>query len=145
MNLEAELTRSLPGWLQPGAREGFNPFEALDNPILLGLFLVVRISALVLLVPVAEEIFWRGFLLRWVASRHWETEPIGRYTPGSFAVVTVLFALAHPEWIAAAVYSALMNGLLYRTRDLWSCVVAHAVSNLLLVLYILVTGSWSLW
>lgn len=145
LNLESRLTASFPVWLQPGDRAGFNPFETLSNPALLVGFLLVRITALAILVPVAEELFWRGFLLRWIASKDWRRTPIGRYTPGSFLAVTFLFALAHPEWIAAALYSALLNWLIYRTRDLWSCVIAHATSNLLLAGYILVTRSWYLW
>jgi hypothetical protein len=47
--------------------------------------------------------------------------------------------------LAAAVYAALLNGLMYWRRDLWNCIVAHSVSNLVLAVYILTTGSWSLW
>lgn len=63
----------------------------------------------------------------------------------SALIVTLLFALAHPEWLAAAVYCTLLNGLLYWKGDLWNCVVAHGVSNLVLAIYILFTGSWELW
>jgi membrane protease YdiL (CAAX protease family) len=59
--------------------------------------------------------------------------------------VTLLFTAAHPEWLAAAVYCAILNGLIYWKRDLWSCVVAHATSNLLLAVYILTTATWELW
>jgi CAAX prenyl protease-like protein len=96
-------------------------------------------------VPVVEELFWRGFLLRWVISANWEGHPVGIFTMRSFLWVVLLFTLAHPEWLAAAVYCALMNILLYWKKDLWLCIVAHSTSNLLLVFYILMTGSWELW
>jgi ABC-type spermidine/putrescine transport system permease subunit II len=70
---------------------------------------------------------------------------LGRFGVRSFVAVTVLFAVAHPEWLAAAVYCVLLNGLVYWKKDLWSCVVAHAVSNLALAVYILTTESWWLW
>jgi hypothetical protein len=38
-----------------------------------------------------------------------------------------------------------MNVLLYRTKNLWACVVAHAVSNALLGTWVVLTGSWELW
>jgi hypothetical protein len=59
--------------------------------------------------------------------------------------VTLMFTLAHPEWMAAAVYCVLLNLLLSWTRDLWNCVVAHGVSNLVLGVYVLWTDSWELW
>jgi CAAX prenyl protease-like protein len=108
-------------------------------------FVAVRLVGLALVVPVAEELFWRGFLARWLLGPDWQTRPVGQFTPVSFAIVTLLFTLAHPEWVAAAVYCALLNGLAYWTRDLWNCVVAHAVSNLVLGGYILTTGDWKLW
>mgnify|MGYP002683041209 CR=1 FL=1 len=93
----------------------------------------------------AEEIFWRGFLLRWLTNAEWEKVPLGRFSGMSFLLVTLLFTLAHPEWLAAAVYCALLNGFIYWKQDLWSCVVAHGVSNLLLGLYVLTTEHWWLW
>src|SRR5262249_30767252 len=100
---------------------------------------------LAVLVPVAEELFWRGFLARWLVNPDWQRQPLGHFTPASFIIVTVLFTLAHPEWLAAAVYCALLNGLLAWKRDLWNCVVAHGVSNLALGVYILTEKDWKLW
>jgi CAAX prenyl protease-like protein len=143
--LELALASYLPSWLAPSPRLGFNPFEELSSPLWIALFIVVRLVGLVVLTPIAEELFWRGFLLRWLISPDWETVPIGRFSPGSFLGVTLLFALAHAEWLAAAAYCILLNGLLYWKKDLWSCVIAHAASNLLLAAYILATGTWWLW
>ena len=135
----------LPSWLRPEPRVGFDPFTSIANGTTRWIFIASRLAGLALLVPVVEELFWRGFLARWLLSPDWQKEPLGRFTPFSFAVVTLLFTLAHPEWLAAAVYCALLNGLLMWKRDLWSCVVAHGVSNLVLGIYILATGSWELW
>jgi CAAX prenyl protease-like protein len=145
LNLEHRVAAVLPGWLQPKERAAFNPYESLVNPTSRWGFLAVRFAGLVLLVPVAEELFWRGFLLRWLISSNWQQQEIGQFTWFSFTGVTLLCALAHPEWFAAAVYCSLLNGLLYWKRDLWNCVVAHAVSNLVLAIYILATGHWELW
>ena len=62
-----------------------------------------------------------------------------------FLIVILLFTVAHPEWLAAAVYCALLNGLFYWKKCLWCCIVAHSVSNLVLGAYILTTGAWWLW
>lgn len=144
LNLDKHLQAWLPSGLQPN-RIGYNPLEAIEDPMTRWAFILVRIAGMALLVPVAEELFWRGFLLRWLISAHWEKVPLGRFTWPSFAGVTFLFMLAHPEWISAAVYCMLLNGLLYWKRDLWSCVVAHGISNLALAIYILASSDWSLW
>ena len=145
LGLEERVAAYLPGWLRPGSRVAYNPFQDLAQPLAVWGFVGLRMIGLVVLVPLAEELFWRGFLVRWLISAEWEEVPLGRFSAKSFLAVTLLFALAHPEWLAAAVYCALLNGLLYWKRDLWSCIVAHAVSNFVLGLYILTTGDWWLW
>lgn len=145
LRIEESIAAHLPGWLRPGPRVGYDPFQQLTQPLTAWAFVGLRMIGLVVLVPLAEELFWRGFLLRWFISAEWNEVPLGRFSGMSFLGVTLLFTLAHPEWLAAAVYCALLNGLLYWKKDLWSCIVAHAVSNLVLGLYILTTGAWWLW
>jgi CAAX prenyl protease-like protein len=145
LRLEAVLPEYLPSALVPAPRVAFNPFEQLHSPWAIGLFLAARLMGLVILVPLAEELFWRGFLARWLISPDWRQVPIGRFSTMSFVVVTLLFTLSHPEWFAAAVYCALLNALLIYTKDLWNCIVAHSVSNLLLAVYVVAGGEWWLW
>ena len=63
------------------------------------------------------------------------------------AASSVLFALGHAphEWVAAVAYGLLMAGLWILRKDLLSCVVAHAVTNLALGVYVQYTGRWELW
>jgi CAAX prenyl protease-like protein len=145
LKLEAYVTAWLPRFLRPGPREAYNPWEHLSQPWMVYGFIAFRLIGLAILVPIAEELFWRGFLSRWLIAEDWLQVPLGTFTTSSFFYVSALFTLAHPEWLAAAVYAVLINGLLYWKRDLWSCIVAHGVSNLLLGLYVLTTGAWHLW
>ena len=107
------------GMAAAGTSAGLRPASAAPASWAVWGFVFARLWGLVVLVPVAEELFWRGFLNRWIQSPHWEEVPVGRFTAGSFVTVTLLFALAHPEWLAAACYCALVNGLLIWKRDLW--------------------------
>lgn len=145
LHLEQSIIRFLPDWLHPDNRMSFNPFQAIENPLGQWSFVAARLLGLAVLVPVIEEIFWRGFLLRWIISPEWQDQKIGDFTLKSFLMITLLFTLAHPEWLAAAVYCSLINILLYWKRDLWNCIVAHGTSNLLLGLYILYSQTWELW
>ena len=72
--------------------------------------------------------------------------PVGAFR-GPFTVVTVGFGLAHSraDWIAAVITGALYNCVAYRTKSLSSCVLAHAITNLLLGLWIMKTRQWGFW
>jgi CAAX prenyl protease-like protein len=144
LHVEQMLASYLPSWLRPETRVAYNPFEHLDGGAVWA-FIAVRIVGIAVVVPLAEELFWRGFLLRWLIDPEWEKVPLGEFTLSSCCIVTFMFTLAHPEWLAAVSYALLLNGLLYWKRDLWLCVVAHAVSNLVLAIYVLLSGEWWLW
>ncbi len=144
LEIESQLTAFLPSWLRPEARVGYNPFDRLSGTAVWG-FIAVRMVGIAVIVPLVEELFWRSFLLRWLVDPEWERVPLGEFTASSFLTVTLMFTLAHPEWLAAAVYCVLLNGLLVWKKDLWQCVVAHATSNLLLAVYVLNTKEWQLW
>lgn len=121
----------------------FYPFEAFgtDRAALLT-WLTFRIAGAVIVVPIMEELFWRGFLLRIFVGRYFERVELGEFTWASCLLVAGLFALAHPWYISAFVCALIYNWLLYKTKSIGACVVAHAITNLLLWVYILTTGSW---
>ncbi|HEX5324178.1 MAG TPA: CAAX prenyl protease-related protein [Capsulimonadaceae bacterium] len=129
-----------------GTRQAYDPFAEIKNPAELWPFLLVRFAGLVAVVPVMEELFWRSFLLRIIIRPDdFEKVPIGTWDPASFAAVVVVMALAHPEWLAAAVFSAAMNLLLYRTKNLFACILCHGATNLCLGLYVLYSHAWQYW
>ncbi len=145
LQIEKLLAPYLPALLRPSERVAYNPFAQIGNPTLAWSFVLVRVLGLVVLVPIAEELFWRGFLLRYFIDERWESLPLGTFTIKSCILVTLLFTLAHPEWLAAAIYCLLLNALLYRKKQLWPCIVAHSVSNLVLAIYVITTANWWLW
>ncbi len=108
-------------------------------------FLAVRFYGLVLLVPLVEELFWRSFLVRWIAHQDFRSVPIGRVTPLAAVVTAGLFALAHPEWLPALITGFLWVGLLRWSRSVAACFVSHLVANVALGVWILARGAWHLW
>ena len=133
------------GW-SIGKRTAYNPFKEIANPTLRYSFLTVRFVGLALLVPVMEEVFWRSFLLRFATDQDkWKELPLGQFSLAAFGIVAGLFALAHPEWLAAIGYAALMAGLLRHTKSLLACIVAHGVTNAALWVFVLLTGNWKYW
>jgi CAAX prenyl protease-like protein len=126
---------------------GFDPDTFGSQPALYWLTVALRFARLVIVVPLVEEIFWRGFLLRYFVDERFERVPFGAFSSLSFAVVTLAFCFTHSraDWIAAAITGAIYNLVAYRTRSLGSCAIAHATTNLLLGLWIMKTHQWGFW
>jgi uncharacterized protein len=128
-----------------GVRVGYNPFVAIQDVGVRWAFLVARFYGLVLVVPVMEELFWRSFLLRYATTADFTSLAVGQFSMAAFWIVVVLSAVAHPEWLVAAIASALFAWLLHYTRSLFAVIVSHAVANAALGGHILTRGQWQYW
>ncbi len=128
-----------------GSRVGYDPFANGGPSALQVAFVIVRLVELTIIVPLIEEIFWRGFLSRFLIAEDFEKVEQGTYTLFSFFIGAVMFASAHTEVISAIVWCSIINALYVKTRNVWACVMMHAVTNGLLGVYILMTKEWHLW
>lgn len=131
----------------PPRKVGFNPDVLAADPALYWITLALRFLRLVIVVPLMEEIFWRGFLLRYLIAEKFESITFGEFSWLSFAVITVAFGLSHTtaDWPAALIAGALYNLVAYRTKSLTSCILAHALTNLTLGCWIVATKQWGFW
>ena len=124
-------------------KANFTPLDA-DGALIWPLVIVRWIGA-TLLVPVMEELFWRSFLMRWVQSPVFEAVDPRRVGVKAIVLSTFVFVLAHTLWLAAAI-AGLAYALLYRqTGKLWVAVIAHAVTNGVLGIWVVRTGNWAFW
>ena len=125
-----------------GAPDGRNPFDlypAGEAWVLFGF----RLLGITLVVPVMEEIFWRGFLMRWLIKDDFLSVPLGKYQPFSFWATTLLFASIHgSEWPLGIVVGVFFGAWFVRTKNLGNVILAHAVTNFLLAIYCLSTDDW---
>jgi CAAX prenyl protease-like protein len=141
-------------WISPQAvfhqaprLDGFDPEVFAGRPVLYWGGLALRFLRLVAVVPVLEEIFWRGFLLRYLVNEEFEAVPFGACTPMANAVVAIGFMFEHslPDWPAGLATGLLYNMVACRTRSLSSCILAHALTNALLGAFIMSTRQWGFW
>ncbi len=135
------------GWsIGLDARSAFNPLDERLIPSRAWAygFLAIRFAGLALIVPLIEELFLRGFVMRFVMAADWWKVRIGSANRLAIVAATVIPLLTHPfsEAVAVAVWFSAITWLLLRTRNLWSCVAAHATTNLLLGIYVVATGTW---
>jgi uncharacterized protein len=135
---------------------GFNPYlfaeSGWGSQLVWGLA-AFRILGAVIVVPIMEELFWRGFLMRFLIGEKgvfikddFESVPIGTFGWISFIVTTAAFASVHgSQWPLGVVVGILYGGWFIRSRSLGAVMIAHGVTNLLLGLYVLASHRWYFW
>ena len=110
------------------------------------LMLVLRTMRAALLVPVLEELFWRGWLPRWLQDTRFQRVPLGTYTTFAFWATAALFAAEHgPYWEVGLLCGIIYNWWMRRTRSLGDLILVHATTNLELSLFVIGTGRWNFW
>ena len=110
--------------------------------------IALRLAGAVVIVPAMEEIFWRGFLMRFLVDSNFEKVEIGKYSHYSFWLTVLCFCLVHEipsELVASAVIATLYGYYFVRTKNLRGTIVAHAVTNLSLGVYVIQYEAWYLW
>ena len=81
-------------------------------------------------VPIAEELFWRGWLMRWIISQDFTKVPLGAWSARAFWIVAVLFAVEHGAlWDVGLAAGILYNWWMLRTKSLGDVILAHGVTN----------------
>jgi CAAX prenyl protease-like protein len=123
----------------PPGRDPFQLYPAAGAWVLFGL----RLAGIALVVPITEELFWRGFLMRWLIKEDFESVPLGTYQAFSFWTTTAFFASVHgSEWPLGVIVGVIYGAWFVRTKSLGSIMLAHGTTNFLLALYCLVSGDW---
>ncbi|MYM32522.1 CAAX prenyl protease-related protein [Duganella sp. CY15W] len=130
------------GWMVMGQPGGYEPRV---NGQLSWTLVAIRLAGASLVVPLMEELFWRSFLMRWITTPAFQGLSPHAINYKSFIVTVILFGVEHNLWLAGMV-AGLAYGLLYaRTGKLWVAILAHAVTNGLLGVWIIATASWTYW
>jgi CAAX prenyl protease-like protein len=127
-----------------GTPQGFNPTIFAD-PLTRNAMIAVRLMGAAVVVPIMEELFWRSFLVRYIIDKEFTLVPIGLFTWPSFLITVAFFGLEHHYILAGIMAGIAYNALLYYTRSIAHCILSHAVTNLLLGIYVLQTGKWHFW
>jgi CAAX prenyl protease-like protein len=133
-----------PFYPKYGNGAAFDP-TAISSVTQRNMFLAFRVVGAVIVVPVMEELFWRAFLIRWLVNEDFKSVPVGTFTGLSFAFTVGMFGAEHYQWLAGLICGVLYNWLYYKRKDVFACVIAHAVSNAALAAWVLARGDWKFW
>ncbi|MEM9413073.1 MAG: CAAX prenyl protease-related protein [Planctomycetota bacterium] len=148
LNLERELLEAFGFENSLPERVGFNPFLQMTDSSQRLFFLICRFSMLAIMVPIVEELFLRGWLVRYFADPEGDFHQVKLSDVGRAGIIAaaVYGVATHPgEALAAFVWFSMVTVLMIRTGKFWNCVLAHAVTNLLLGIYVIFFEAWHLW
>lgn len=130
----------------PGPLTPWNPFAQYGEASLWAWILVLtRLIGSSLVVPPLEEVFYRSFVYRYLISSRFETVPMNRFDLRSFVMTSAVFALSHGEWLAALLCGFVYQWTVLRKNRLGDAMVAHAITNFLLGLWVIYRSAWHFW
>ena len=121
-------------------REELAAFPASAAALWLGL----RALGSVVVVPLAEELAFRGYLLRRLVSADFTSVSLSQFAWIPFLASSTAFGLLHERWLAG-----LLTGMLFAIAQYWrgrigDAVLAHGITNLLVAIYAICWQEWSL-
>jgi CAAX prenyl protease-like protein len=116
-----------------------------ENSALAWLMIATRTLGSTLVVPPLEEVFYRSFLYRYLAKPDFLSVPLNRFLPLPFFVTAAIFGLSHYQWLAGILCGLAYQGLVWRKNRLGDAMTAHAITNLLLSLWVVWRGAWQFW
>jgi CAAX prenyl protease-like protein len=122
----------------PNLQFGNNSFAAC-------FFMAVHILGMTLVVPSLEEVFYRSFLYRFIADKNFLSVPLNKFLPWPFFLTAIFFALEHQQWLAGFLCGIIFQWLVIKKNRLGDAITAHAITNLLLGIWIVWKHAWNFW
>ena len=111
-----------------------------------GLWIVSRLAGGVLIVPIAEELAYRGYLMRRLTKPDFDAVPFQSVRWPALAATALLFGVAHGAlWLPGIAAGVVFGLLVVRRGQIGEAVVAHATSNALIAAGVLGWNQWQLW
>ncbi len=122
------------------------PALAAASPALRVSWLAARIAGAVTIVPVAEELAFRGYLLRRLTAADFERVGFAAVTLLALLGSSLAFGLMHGRLWPAGIVAGIAYAIATRRRgSLGDAIIAHATTNALLAVYVVMFGQWHLW
>ena len=116
-----------------------------SRPMLAWFFIGVRLIGSVLVVPFMEEVFFRSFIYRSIAARDFLSIPLNHFHLAAFIATAAAFGFEHNEWLPGILCGLIYHWLILRSNQLGEAISAHALTNLLLGLWVVGKGAWQFW
>jgi CAAX prenyl protease-like protein len=109
------------------------------------LWIAGRTVGSMIVIPLAEELAFRGYLIRRLIAADFSSLSMVPFTWPSFLASSLLFGLLHQRWFAGTIAGMLFAAAYYHRGKLLDAVIARATANALITLYVFWTGDWYRW
>ena len=130
----------------PHVAPGMPPELAAASALVRYGWLAFRVAGAAVTVPIAEELAFRGYALRRLQSADFTSVDLRRFQLAPLAISSLLFGLLHgQQWIAGTIAGVIYAQPARRRGSIGDAAAAHAVTNALLAVWVLLTGDWRLW
>jgi exosortase E/protease (VPEID-CTERM system) len=107
-------------------------------------WITCRVAATVLTVPLAEELAYRGFLMRRLQTADFDSLGYQRVGWFAIAVSSIVFGAAHGAlWLPGCIAGVAYAWIAKRRNQLGEAVTAHMTTNLLVASVALASGNWA--
>ncbi|HEV8114005.1 MAG TPA: exosortase E/protease, VPEID-CTERM system [Planctomycetota bacterium] len=114
-------------------------------PVAAALWWTTRIAGTCLITPIVEELAFRGFLARRMVAAEFESVSPAAITWLAALLSSFAFGLLHGSWPAGTAVGLLYTLAYRRRRRLFDAVLAHAATNVVMVVVTFMTGDWRFW
>jgi CAAX prenyl protease-like protein len=116
-----------------------------QSPLVAGLWLFFRVIGSTVTVPLAEELAFRGYLMRKLVSSDFQRVAFGQLTWPAFIISSVAFGLMHGAWLAGTLAGMAYAYAVHRRGRITEAIYAHITTNALIAGYVLLFDQWWLW
>lgn len=123
----------------------WNPLAVYGNSVTAFGLIAIRILGSGLVVPPLEEVFYRSFLYRYVVKPDFMTVSLGFFSLNAFLITAAIFGAAHYQWLAGILCGFAYQGLVIKKNRLGDAMTAHAITNILLGIYVVWRDQWQFW
>jgi CAAX prenyl protease-like protein len=114
------------------------------TPIALAVWLVFRAVGSIIMVPIAEELAFRGYLYRALLSSRFESVDFRAFGFVALIISSALFGMMHDRWLAAFLAGALYAFVMVRRGKITDAIAAHMTTNAVIFAWAVCAGQWSL-
>lgn len=130
-------------WLTPAAMpDALRAF----SPATRYAWIAGRALTAIAVVPIAEELAFRGYLMRRLIRADFESVPFGAVHLPALMLTALIFGVNYGVMWAPGIAAGLLYGwLAIRTGRIGESVAAHATTNALLAALVIFDGQWQFW
>jgi len=132
-----QMKPSAPAWI-PAVEFGQGTWVA-------WFFMVMRVVGMTVVVPPLEEVFYRSFIYRYLVKPDFLSVPFNVFNWMPFIATSVIFGLEHYQWLAGILCGLAYQWLVLRKNRIGDAITAHALTNLLLGVWVIWRHAWQFW